>query len=156
MKGQAAVIKELNARIADELTAINQYIVQAEMSDNWGYTVLNALFTKIARMEMKHMEMLIQRILFLEGTPEIVLKDLTIGSNAQLMHMADRKIEQEAVDKYNQSILVCENLNDRGTRELLQGILKEEEEHLNSFEGELSQIEQMGLQNYLAEQIAEE
>jgi len=153
MQGNKKVIEQLNARLADELTAINQYMVHAEMCDNWGYEHLHAEIQKRAIMEMKHAEKLITRILFLEGRPVVSqLNQINIGPDVEKMHKSDWKAEEIAVKGYNDSIKVAVDLGDNGTREIFESILTEEEGHIDWIEAQQSQIEQMGLQNYLVEQ----
>jgi bacterioferritin len=150
MKGNEKVITLLNGFLADELTAINQYIVHSEMCANWGYDKLHGKVEKRAIEEMKHAEKIIARILFLEGIPIVSnLKKINIGASvdAQLKH--DLAAEAGAIKDYNDGIRVCLELNDNGTRELIDGNLHDEEEHLDWLEAQLDQINQMGLQNYL-------
>jgi len=153
MKGNPKVIKQLNARLADELTAINQYIVHAEMCDNWGYEKLHGAIQKRAVDEMKHAEKLIARILFLEGQPLVSdLNKITIGPDVTRQHKNDWEAENTAIRDYNTDIRLVVELGDNGTRELLESILKDEEDHIDWIEAQLDQINQMGLQNYLVEQ----
>jgi bacterioferritin len=153
MKGQEKVIAELNARLAEELTAINQYMVHAEMCDNWGYKRLNELIEKRAIVEMKHAEKLIARIIFLEGMPVVShLNQINIGSDVEKQHKSDWGAENDAIKGYNASIKVAADLGDNGTRDLLQSILNDEEGHIDGIEAQLDQIKQMGIQNYLSEQ----
>ncbi len=153
MKGQEKVIAELNARLADELTAINQYIVHAEMCENWGYGRLHELIQKRAIAEMKHAEKLIARILFLEGTPIVSnLNKINIGAEVEKQHRNDWTAESGAIRDYNASIKVVTDLGDNGTRDMLTSILKDEEEHIDEIEVQLDQIKQMGMPTYLSEQ----
>lgn len=155
MKGNEQVINRLNARLADELTAINQYIVHAEMCENWGYDQLHEAIQKRAVEEMKHAEMLIARILFLEGTPiASKLNPLHIGADVEAQHKNDWQAEHEAIKAYNEDIRLAVEIGDNGTRELLEGILTDEEEHIDWLEAQLDQIKQMGVQAYLSEQIS--
>jgi bacterioferritin len=154
MKGNEGIIARLNDLLADELTAINQYMVQSEMCDNWGYEKLHKSIEKRAIDEMKHAEKLIARILFLEGTPNVgKLNKINIGADVESQHKNDLKSEQGAVRAYNEGIRMAVEAGDNGTRELLEGILKDEEDHLDWIEAQLDQIEQMGIQNYLVEQL---
>jgi bacterioferritin len=154
MKGNEQIIEHLNKRLAEELTAINQYMVHAEMCDNWKYDKLHAAIQKRAIDEMKHAEKLISRILFLEGRPIVSdLNKLFIGAEVPKMHENDRGAEESAIKGYNESIKVAGELKDNGTRELLIAILKEEEDHIDWIEAQLDQIKQVGAQNYLVEQI---
>ena len=154
MKGNEKVIALLNDLLADELTAINQYIVHSEMCADWGYDKLHEAAEKRAIQEMKHAEMLIGRVLFLEGTPIVSdLKKIHIGPDVAAQHRNDLNAETEAVKAYNDGIRLTAELGDNGSRELLEGILKDEEIHLDWLEAQLEQIEQMGIQNYLVEQL---
>jgi bacterioferritin len=154
MKGNDKIIVKLNARLADELTAINQYIVHAEMCDNWGYEKLHKTIEKRAIDEMKHAEKLIARILFLEGIPIVSdLKKLHIGADVELQFKNDRIAEDQAIKDYNDDIKFAVELGDNGTKDLLQHILEEEESHIDLIEAQLDQIKQMGVQIYLSEQI---
>ena len=153
MKGQEKVIAELNARLAEELTAINQYMVHAEVCDNWGYEKLHQLIQKRAIVEMKHAEKLITRIIFLEGMPIVSkLNQINIGADVEKQHRNDWAAENDAVKNYNTSIKVATELGDNGTKELLDSILKDEESHIDEIEAQLDQIKQMGIQIYLSEQ----
>jgi len=155
MKGNEKIIQQLNQLLSDELTAINQYMVHAEMCENWGYEKLHKLIQERSIGEMKHAEKLISRILFLEGIPVVSeLKKIHIGPEVHSQHKNDWKAEDEAVKSYNKGIKLAVELGDNGTRELFEGILKEEEEHIDWLEAQLDQIEQMGIQNYLAEQVS--
>jgi bacterioferritin len=154
MKGNDKIIEHLNARLAEELTAINQYMVHAEMCDNWKYEKLHKMIQKRAIDEMKHAEKLITRILFLEGRPIVSeLKKLYIGAEVPKMHENDRGAEEGAIKGYNDSVRVAVEVGDNGTREILESILKEEEDHIDWIEAQLDQIKQMGPQNYLVEQL---
>lgn len=156
MKGNERIIEHLNLRLAEELTAINQYMVHAEMCENWRYDRLHKIIRKRAIDEMIHAEKLIARILFLEGRPTVSnLNRMHIGDEVPKMHANDRQAETDAVRGYNESIRLAVELGDNGTRELLEAILKEEEEHLDLLEAQLDQISQMGAPNYLVEQIEE-
>jgi bacterioferritin len=154
MKGNAQVIETLNQLLADELTAINQYMVHSEMCDDWGYGRLHEAIEKRAIEEMRHAEKLIGRILFLEGTPIVSnLNKITIGAKVEIQIKNDALAETDAVKMYNQGIRQAVELGDNGTRDLLESILADEEVHLDWLEAQLDQIEQMGIQNYLVEQI---
>ncbi|MEN6425597.1 MAG: bacterioferritin [Phycisphaerales bacterium] len=154
MKGNEKIIAELNARLADELTAINQYMVHAEMCDNWGYEHLHEAIQKRAIEEMKHAEKLITRVLFLEGRPIVsTLNKITIGADVEKMHKNDWKAEETAIHDYNADIRLATELGDNGSRELFESILKDEERHIDWLEAQLDQIKQMGIQNYLVEQM---
>jgi bacterioferritin len=154
MKGNEQVIDRLNARLAEELTAINQYIVQAEMCANWGYERLHNAHEKRAIDEMKHAERLIERVLFLEGKPAVSrLNEIHIGDDVADQLENDRAAEEEAINAYNGDIRLCTEVGDNGTREILEAILEDEEKHIDWLEAQLDQIKQMGIQNYLAEQV---
>jgi bacterioferritin len=154
MKGNQKIIERLNALLADELTAINQYMVQSEMCANWGYEKLHKAIEKRAIGEMKHAEKLIGRIIFLEGSPTVSkLNKIEIGADVEAQHKNDRKAEEGAVCAYNEGIRLAVEVGDNGSRELLESILKDEEEHLDWIEAQLDQITQMGIQNYLGEQV---
>lgn len=153
MKSNKTIIKQLNTLLADELTAINQYIVHAEMCENWGYKKLHDAIKKRAIEEMKHAERLIARILFLEGMPEIgSMHKISVGNDVEKQFECDRKAETRAVSVYNESIKLCTEAGDNGTSELLKSILAEEEKHLDWLETQLQQIKQLHLKNYLLEQ----
>jgi len=154
MKGNEKVIEQLNARLAEELAAINQYFLHAEMCENWRFEPLKAEIKKRSIQEMKHAEKLIERILFLEGRPVVnKLGKLSIGDSVEKMHKHDWAAENDAIQKYNESIRIATELGDNGTKELLEAILKEEEEHIDWIEAQQDQIKQMGIQVYLGEQI---
>jgi bacterioferritin len=154
MKGNNQIIDRLNMMLADELTAINQYIVHSEMCANWGYSRLHDWIEKRAITEMKHAESLIERILFLEGIPIVSkLNKIEIGPKIKEQFENDKKAEEGAVKGYNESVRLAAELGDNGSRELFESILKDEELHLDELEAQLDQIGQMGIENYLAEQI---
>ncbi len=154
MKGQEKVIDCLNGLLADELTAINQYMVHSEMCANWGYERLHEAIEKRAIDEMKHAEKLIGRILFLEGRPIVsVLHGIQIGADVEGQIRNDWAAEDGAVKAYNDGIALCVELGDNGTRALLESILGDEEDHIDWLEAQLDQIQQIGIQNYLGEQI---
>jgi bacterioferritin len=154
MKGNEQVINQLNTRLAEELTAINQYFVHAEMCENWRYKRLHEMILKRSIQEMKHAEKLIARILFLDGIPIVSeLNKIHIGNEVAKMHKNDHAAETAAIRGYNESIRLAVEVGDNGTRELLESILKEEEEHIDLIEAQIDQIAQIGVQNYLVEQI---
>ena len=154
MKGNKKLLEHLNARLAEELTAINQYMVHSEMCDGWGYGKLHKQIEKRAIDEMKHAEKLIARILYLEGIPIVSdLGKMHIGAEIPKMHENDRISEEGAIKSYNESIKLAGEVGDNGTREMLTAILKDEEEHIDTLEAQLDQIKQMGIQNYLMEQL---
>ena len=150
MKGNEKIINILNEFLADELTAINQYIVHSEMCANWGYGKLHEKTEKRAIDEMKHAEKLIARMLFLEGIPVVSnLKKMNIGATVEAQLKNDLAAEAGAIKAYNDGIRLCLELGDNGTRELIDANLHDEEDHLDWLEAQLDQIAQMGLQNYL-------
>ena len=156
MKGNEKIIALLNDFLADELTAISQYMVHSEMCVNWAYKKLHEATEKRAIDEMKHAEKLIGRILFLEGQPKVSqLNKIEIGPavEAQLKH--DLDAEDGAIKAYNDGIRLCLELGDNGSRELIESNLHDEEEHLDWLEAQLDQINQLGLQNYLLAQLSE-
>jgi bacterioferritin len=153
MKGQQAIIGTLNGLLADELTAINQYMVHSEMCADWGYAKLHEAVEKRAITEMRHAERLIERILFLEGKPTVSeLKKISIGADVEAQFRNDLAAEMVAVVGYNAGVKQAAELVDNGTRDLLQSILNDEEAHVDWLEAQLEQIAQMGIQNYLSEQ----
>ena len=153
MKGNEKIIDILNYLLADELTATNQYMVHAEMCDNWGYKRLADYIEKRAITEMKHAEKLIARILFLEGIPIVShLHPMHIGADVQAQFKNDQASEEGAVKAYNEAVKLAYDLSDGGTRILLEFILKDEEEHLDWLEMQNDQITQMGFKMYLVEQ----
>jgi bacterioferritin len=154
MKGNEKVIEKLNDLLADELTAINQYMVHSEMCANWGYQKLHQAIEKRAITEMKHAEKLIARILFLEGTPVVShLNKINIGAKPEAQHASDWVAEDAAIKAYNEAIRIVAELGDNGSRDLLQSILVDEESHIDWIEMQLDQIKQLGIQNYLVEQM---
>ena len=154
MKGDPKLIEVLNDLLADELSAINQYMVHSEMCDDWGYQRLHGAIEKRAIDEMKHAEKLIGRLLFLEGLPIVSkLKDIHIGADVPRQHSHDHGAEEAAIKAYNAAIKLAVEVGDHGTREMLEGILKEEEAHIDWIEAQQAQIDQMGLPFYLTEQI---
>ena len=156
MKGNEQVLAKLNFFLADELTAISQYMVHSEMCANWGYKHLHEATEKRAIDEMKHAEKLIGRILFLEGKPiASELNALHIGETVQEQLKNDLDAEAGAIHAYNEAIRICLEVGDNGSRELIEANLHDEEEHLDWLEAQLDQINQMGLQNYLQAQVSE-
>jgi len=154
MKGNANVIKELNAALSSELTAIVQYMVQSEMQSNWGYYGLGAITKRRAIEEMHHAEGLIERIIFLDSAPTVdVSLTPRIGPNVKSHLETDLADEHDAVKQYNASAAVCVREGDNGTRDLFEKMIKDEEHHSNYLEGELHSIHEMGIENYLAQQM---
>lgn len=154
MKGDQKVIDELNTRLIEELTAVNQYMVHAEMCENWKYARLYEVIRKRSIAEMRHAEKLIERILFLEGRPTVSkLNEIHVGQAVPDMHKHDLGAEQDAVKGYNASAGIAQEAGDRGTKEILEAILAEEEDHVDWLEAQFDQIDQVGIENYLSEQI---
>jgi bacterioferritin len=149
MRGNDTVIAELNEALREELTAINQYFIHAEMCHNWGYHKLGSYIRKQSIDEMKHAEELIERILFLDGTPKMEYLDLNVGGNVKAQLEADLKLEVNAVAMYNKAIKVSRDNSDDQSRELFSKLLKDEEEHVNWLEEQLHQIKEMGYERYL-------
>ena len=154
MKGNEKVIAVLNDLLSDELTAISQYMVHSEMCANWRFDKLHQAIEKRAIDEMKHAEKHIGRILFLEGLPIVSnLKKMLIGPDVAAQLAYDRTAETGAIQAYNNAIRLTTECGDNGTREMLEDILTDEEEHLDWLEAQLDQIDQLGIQNYLTEQV---
>jgi bacterioferritin len=157
MQGSQKVIDALNAGLTIELTAINQYFIQAKMCKNWGLNRLGAKHYSESMGEMKHAEMLIDRILFLEGVPEIARYDvIRAGTDVQDQFQYDLTLETNGVKAYNAAVQLCIDENDGGSRELLEKILVESEEHVDWLETQIDLIQRLGLQNYLITQVGEE
>ena len=154
MKGNEKIIAVLNDFLADELTAISQYMVHSEMCANWGYDKLHEAVEKRAIGEMKHAEKLIARILFLEGQPVVSnINKMDIGATVEAQLKHDLDAEAGAIKAYNDGIRLCLEVGDNGSRELIEDNLEDEEEHLDWLETQLDQINQMGLPNYLLAQV---
>ena len=154
MKGNAQLIKALNGLLADELGAINQYMVHEGIVENWGYEKLAKLIHGRAITEMKHAETLIDRILFLEGMPLVdKLSPVHIGSDVPKQFDNDLAAEMGAVKAYNAAIKLAQEVADNATKEMLDSILKDEDDHVNKIEEQQDQIKQLGLQIYLNRQI---
>jgi bacterioferritin len=153
MKGNEKVLAALNANLADELTAISQYMVHSEMLANWGFDALHDAKEKQAIDEMRHAEWLIGRILFLEGTPIVSkLNPMKIGAVIKDMILNDQAAEVGAIRSYNEAVSLAREVKDQGTVDLLTKILVDEERHEDWAEAQLDQIERMGLENYLTNQ----
>ena len=153
MKGNKELLIVLNSLLADELTAINQYMVHSEMCENWGYGKLHMAIRKQAMDEMHHAEWLIERIIFFEGTPTVSkLNAIKIGKTVSEMISNDDQDELDAVHAYNKAINLAQKVDDQGSVDLLTKILKMEEGHVDWAEMQRTQIEQMGLENYLVSQ----
>ncbi len=156
MQGNPKVIEQLNHRLSEELAAIMQYMVHAEMCENWGYPKLAKHLEATARTEMRHAETLIKRILFLEGTPNVAkLGEVRIGANVPDIVLNDYDGELLGVRGYNQTMALAAEVGDNSTREILARILEQEEAHIDWLEAQRSLIEQMGLPNYLLAQAEE-
>ena len=154
MKGDAKIIEALNDILTAELTAVNQYFVHAKMCENWGYEKLRKKKYEESIEEMKHADALIDRILYLDGTPNMQrLNPVRVGEDAVEQHELDLAMEKEAVKRLNDAIALCRDRGDNGSRELLEGILTHEEEGLDWLEAQLHQVEEVGRKAYLAEQI---
>src|SRR5262249_21787317 len=155
MKGSLKVIEELNKALREELTAINQYFLHAEMCENWGYKKLSEYIKKQSVGEMKHAESLMERILFLDGTPSMKPLELTVGKNVQEMIRSDLDLEVSAVKQYNAAINVAVEQKDNGSRDLLVVLLKDEERHVDWLEAQIHQIEELGYERNLTMQMGE-
>lgn len=154
MKGDSTLVETLNELLADELTAINQYIVHSEMCANWGYDKLHDHFEKRAIDEMKHAEKLIERILFLEGLPVVTkLKDIYIGGEIPKQLENDRIAEEGAISAYNSAIRLAGEVNDFATREILEHILNDEDRHMDEIEELQDQISHMTLPIFLTTKV---
>ncbi len=154
MKGDPKLIECLNGLLANELTAINQYMVEAEMCENWGLAKLGDMEQKRAITEMKHAETLIGRILFLEGLPVVSkLNNIHIGAEVPKQFTNDLAAEMTAVKGYNDGIALCVKLGDNATKEILEGILKDEDAHVDQIEEQMDRVKKMGLQVYLGTQM---
>jgi bacterioferritin len=150
------VIEVLNDVLTTELTAINQYFIHSEMCANWGYERLHAHIRKESIDEMKHAESLMERILYLDGIPNVQrLGKINIGETVQEQLTVDLALEHDALPRLNNGIEVCKAAGDNGTRLLLEQILASEEEHVDWLEAQLDLISQVGIENYLAQQIKE-
>jgi bacterioferritin len=157
MKGDPKVIDFLNQVLKAELTAINQYFLHAEMCENWGYERLAKLIRKESIEEMQHAEKLIERILYLDGSPNMSdYFKINIGQTVEQQYKNDVQLEYDAVKRLNDGIQLCIAQNDGGSRELAEKILSDEEHHIDWLEAQLHAIDEMGYQNYLAQQLKEE
>ena len=157
MKGKPEVLAALSEMLKEELGAISQYILHAEMCENWGYKRLGSFTKKQSIGEMKHAEKLIERILFLEDSPRMEeMGRLNIGKDVPQQLKNDLALEKEAVAAYNKAIEACRKAGDNATADFLKDILKDEEDHVDNLETQLGLIEQLGLQNYLSQQLEAE
>ena len=149
MRGNAQVIDQLNLALREELTAINQYFLHAEMCHNWGYHALGDFIKKQSIDEMKHAEELIERILFLDATPTMDPMELNVGQNVKSQLEADLKLETNAVAMYNKAVQIAREHGDDQSRELFSKLLKDEEEHVDWLEAQVHQMKEMGYERYL-------
>ena len=156
MRGNPKVIDQLNQALRDELTAINQYFLHAEMSENWGYKKYSKYIKKQSIDEMKHAEALMERILFLDGTPSMQPLELAIGKSVKDMVESDLALEHEAVASYNESIRVCVENGDNGSGDLFVRLLRDEEGHVDWLEAQVHQIKEIGYERYLITQTDED
>jgi bacterioferritin len=157
MQGNPKVIAALNEALKEELTAINQYFLHAEMCENWHYSKLGDFIRKQSIDEMKHAEQIIERILFLDGTPSMTeLMQLNVGQNVKDQLASDLKLELAAVVQYNRAVALARDAGDNASRELFERLLKDEEEHVDWLEAQLHQIKEIGYERYLSQQIREE
>jgi bacterioferritin len=157
MKGDPKIIEILNDVLTAELTAINQYFVHSEMCENWGFERLEKIIRKHSFGEMKHAEQIIERVLFLDGVPNVQKLDkITIGESVPEILELDLALEMAALPRLNKGIDTCRELGDNNSRHLLEEILKDEEEHVDWLEAQIALTQQVGVQNYLAAQIKED
>ncbi len=157
MKGDPAVIDVLNAVLTAELTAINQYFIHGRMCRNWGYMRLANFLRDESIDEMKHADRVIERILYLEGVPNMQrMNKVGVGETVPEQLALDLALEREAVQRFNDGIKLCRERNDHGSEEMLREILVSEEEHVDWIETQLAQIADIGVQNYLSQQIRKE
>jgi bacterioferritin len=157
MQGNPKVIAELNAALKEELTAISQYFLHAEMCENWKYDKLGNFIKKQSIDEMKHAEALIERILFLDGIPTMTEAiQLSVGQNVREQLQADLKLEIGAVAQYNDAVKIARDEGDNASRELFERLLKDEEKHVDWLEAQVYQIKEIGYERYLSQQIREE
>ena len=157
MKGNAKVIAKLQEALKEELTAINQYFLHAEMCENWRYSKLGDYIKKQSIDEMKHAEKIIERMLFLDAMPNMSeLMTLHVGQNVRAQLENDLKLEVAAVRMYNEAVKVSQEEGDNASRELFELLLKDEEQHVDWLEAQLHQISEMGYERYLTQQIREE
>lgn len=154
MQGDAKVIEALNDVLTAELTAINQYFIHHKMCENWGYERLSKVKREESLEEMKHAQNVIERILYLDGVPNMQrLSPVRVGEDPVEQHRADLAVEVEAIKRLNDAIALCRDKGDNGSRELLENILEDEEEGADWLEAQLHIVEEIGKERYLAEQI---
>jgi bacterioferritin len=156
MKGDPKVLEQLNRALREELTAINQYFLHAEMCENWGYDKLARYIKMQSIGEMKHAEKIMERILFLDGVPGMEPLALHVGANVREMIESDLKLEVEAVAMYNEMVQIAYEQKDNGSRDLFVALLKDEEEHVDWLEAQVHQIKELGYERYLTTQAQEE
>jgi bacterioferritin len=156
MKGDSKIIEALNEILTSELTAINQYFVHSKMCENWGYKRLAAKKREESMEEMKHADRIIDRILFLEGVPNMQrLNPVRVGEEPVEQHQLDLELEIEAAKRLNDAVALCRDKADNGTREILEVVLKDEEESIDWLESQLHLVKEVGRERYLAEQMHE-
>jgi bacterioferritin len=153
MRGNPEVIAQLNQALKEELTAINQYFLHAEMCENWGYHRLSDYIKKQSIDEMKHAEELIERLLFLDATPKMEYMELSVGTNVRGQLEADLKLEENAVAMYNKAVEVSRQAGDDASRNLFAKLLKDEEDHVDWLEAQMHQIKELGYERYLSMQL---
>jgi bacterioferritin len=157
MKGDPKVIDLLNEVLTNELTSVNQYFLHARMCENWGYKRLWKKVRAESIEEMKHADELIERILYLEGLPNVQrLAKVNTGETVPEQLRLDLDVEKNAIGVLNRGIELCRHVGDNGSAELLEDMLEDEEEHANWLEAQLELVEQVGVQNYLAQQVKDE
>jgi len=156
MKGNLKVIAELNKALKEELTAINQYFLHSEMCENWGYHKLSDFIKKQSIGEMKHAEVLIERILFLDGSPSMMPLELNVGGTVKGMIESDLALEVSAVRQYNDAVAIATKEGDNGSRDLFVQLLKDEEDHVDFLEAQMHQIKELGYERYLSMQMGED
>jgi bacterioferritin len=157
MQGNPKVIAALNQALKEELMAINQYFLHAEMCENWKYVKLAAHIKKESIDEMKHAEALIERILFLDGTPSLTEPmQLTVGANVKAQLEADLKLELDAVAMYNRFVALAREESDNGSSELFEKLLQDEEAHVDWLEAQVHQIKELGYERYLSQQLRQQ
>jgi bacterioferritin len=156
MQGNPQVIEALSEALREELTAINQYFLHAEMCENWHYSKLGDYIKKQSIDEMKHAEVLIERLLFLDAMPNMTdPMKVTVGKNVKEQIESDLKLEVEAVGMYNRAIKIAYEAGDNASRELLERLLKDEEAHVDWLEAQIHQIHEMGYERYLSQQVGD-
>lgn len=156
MRGNEQVIARLNEALREELTAINQYFVHAELCHNWGYHRLGNYIRKQSISEMKHAEALLERVIFLDGSPTMEPLGLNIGRDVRAQLQNDLDLEIKAVAMYNASIKAAVEAGDNASRDLFERLLKDEEEHVDFLEAQMHQVNQLGYERYLAQQVGGE